>query len=1088
MQQRHTFVLERTTLVLASTLALTTLVPCAPVQAQETEQKEKTEQKETTEQKESTQQEVTAPPLAATTTGTPPASIPPPGINSLGINTPNNGFGKRSGLSLGLNNTTNGLTSGANGVNGRKLPGFLGKVLQDMSFSGQGRLVLRNNSVSGSTDATQLFSYQNNGDFFNQRKVGPFQSSVDMNLTGTLFGVIKTGAHLNNNRFATSASQPYSLEYAYPKEKDGSNPVRTRITVGNLTSGLTGNSLVSFNRQLQGVFFQRNLSKYSNLYTVATYTKAAVRRGSFQGNGTSGPYLLNANQILPGSVTLLLNGQELKPGEDYEIYEELGQINFIKGRILGREDTVEFTYEAQNYNTQSGLLTGTRYETALPTRKGLGLANLGVTLLRQQPSAQRTRTGNVVERQPISTNVNERYFILGRIATGTNIEVRYLERLLIESKDGSPGDYIFNRESNFIQLRTPLPADTSLTGTSSLSISYIPAAPLGVTSNRQLLGLDGTIRLPYNGNVNVQLGQSNGTDGNPGGIGAIVTSRFEGTGKTQIRRKKPATPLATVETPAASTIVTPSLPSIETRFTPKWNLQFGVNDIGKNFSGIDSTSSAFLRAEKGLKSSFSYTLTPEFDFDTRLNKGRILSSTSSTTTSTSGTNTTGLWTDSADQSLSLRYHPLSAPRYIPQFTFSRNSRTNTNPATTLIGGSSSTFTQDSLEARWNFGQKLSFSNTLARTRSKGNSVFATGYTNSVGTNLNTTGSGVLGEIRDTTGSTLTNSSSDSSRFALTYTPRENLSITSTLNLSRITNISSQSSSINNNNKSNARDNGISITFSPIQNNRREQNLSLYLTLNDSTNGQSTIGTTSAINSLNTGGTSLGNGQRTKTRNIRADWREGSHLSLQLDYLQSLSLIPGYDNTDNTTITSSIGWSPQQKLQFLANVSRNSNTYVGNQGSSHNTTYLLQSQVGPFGRSRLVAALQQLDFANTGGGSSTSFASYQQGGKNGTLSTRFDYQLKTLSPFLQWDYLNTSAPFRSSDTTNGTSGTSSILGSSQSTGQTNYDQGTLRLGADYKLGDIFVITLDTRIIRQHDKDNAKYSYHARIFNLELGLRF
>jgi hypothetical protein len=971
---------------------------------------------------------------------------------------------QKGGLSLGLDNRIRGSSAGTNGY---KLPGIFGKILQDMSFAGAGRLTLRNNKVTGSADASQLFNYQSSGDLFNQRKVGPFQSSLDMTVNGTLFGVIKTGAHLNNSRFSTATSQPYSLEYAYPKEKEGGSAPRTRITLGNLTSGLSGNSLVGFNRQLQGAFFQRNLSKNSNLYTVATYTRASVRRGSFQGNGTSGPYLLNASQILPGSVTLLLNGQELKPGEDYELYEELGQINFIRGRILGREDTVEFTYEAQNYNTQSGLLTGTRYETSLATRKGMGLTNLGVTILRQQPSAKKTRTGRVIERQPISSNLNERYFIRGLVATGTNIEVKYLERPLVEAINGAPGDYIFNREGNFIQLRTPLPADTSLTGTSSLNITYIPAAPTGVTSNRQVLGLDGTIRLPANGNIRMELGQSNGEPGKPGGTAAVITTRFEGNGKTRVLKKK------------ASDGTTN-----ETRFTPKWNFQLGLNDTGRNFSGIDSTAGAFLRAEKGVKGNLSYTLTPEIQFDARQTQGKLFNGGgfgSSFGTPTTSTNS-GVWTDNSDQSLALSYRPQSMARYVPQLTLSRSSRNNnTPPATGTVAGIRSSFNQDQLEMRWNLGAKFSLANTFSRTVSKGNSVFATGYTSTVGSGTSSTGSGVLGGVRDGTASTLTNSSSDASRLSLTYTPRENLSVTSTVNLSKISNSTG---------RNNAQDNGISITYSPIQNNSREQNLSLYLTLNDSSNGQSTglLGSSSGggFGSGGLGGVGSGStasGQRTKTRNLRADWRQGSKLNFQVDYLQSLSLIPGYDNSDNNTVTSSIGWSPKDKLQFLANVTRNNVTYVGGQGNSRNLTYLLQSQVGPYGRSRFVTALQQMDFANSGGGGSSTFAAYDQGGKNRTLSARFDYSLKEISPFLQWDYLDTSAPFRS----NSGSGSGSNFGANN-TGQTNYNQGTLRLGADYKLGDVFVVTLDARIVRQHDRDNAKYSYRARTFNVELGLRF
>ncbi|MFM7320451.1 MAG: hypothetical protein ACKO5K_02865, partial [Armatimonadota bacterium] len=300
--------------------------------------------------------------------------------------------------------------------NGEQLFGQLGRGL---NFTGGWTLSAQDNQVDGSTLARDLFNFQNNNNFLNRGKVGPFRQNLNLSMNGKLFNTFDVDANLTNNRVNASLAQLMRLHY---DSKRG-----TKVDLGDVSASLSGNDLVPFSRNVQGIRYERDAGKGARIATLASVTRALTRRNTLLGQGTSGPYYLGGGQIVPGSEHIFLNGLELSPGKDYRLDYPLGTLYFLEGRIVNRSDTVEYTYESLSFNSSPGMLTGTRVD--LPMRPG---SAAGVTVLKQAPSGARRGDGTVTEYFPVSADLTSRYTLVSPIKPGTPVVVRYQERILTE--------------------------------------------------------------------------------------------------------------------------------------------------------------------------------------------------------------------------------------------------------------------------------------------------------------------------------------------------------------------------------------------------------------------------------------------------------------------------------------------------------------------------------------------------------------------------------------------------------------------------------------------------------------------------------
>jgi hypothetical protein len=919
---------------------------------------------------------------------------------------------------------------------GEKLLGVLGR---DLDISGVWSLTSRANAISGSSQAQSWYNYQNNNPFVNARPLGPFQQNLNVTVQGTVLDVFRVHGSLSNNRFASSTGQSLlGLDY---------DDLRgTKAQLGDVNASLSGNELVNYARNLRGIQFSREFGRGMKLTSVASITRALTRRGSFQGQGTTGPYFLNAQQIIAGSVRVLLNGQELVEGTDYDLDYMGGRITFRNSRIVNAQDTVEYTYEAQNLNTQAGILTGLRWD--MPVSGGTA----GVTFLSQRATGGGVGGGDraVTQYFAVYGDINYRYFLQSPAQENTPVEVRYQDRVLAEGQDK---DYIYNRSLNFIQLRRALPPDTAITGIASLSATFQPVRQVGVGGSKQLLGLDTNMKLSSTSRLAMQFGQSSGAGGANSGTGLTITASTEAPSKA----RRP------------------------------WRLSTTLRNIAPGFSGIDSTASAFLRAESGFTTTLAVTPSERVNLDATFGQSRIGSTTSTQASSTTATTPTTLWSNDQRLNASLRFSlPDRGSLRMPGFVLRHTDRGQSSTASAT--GSRSSYTNDELEMTWSprADNLVAFTASLGRTNSRGTSVFATGYTDTVGTGSGLSDGTVLGGYRNGTAQTLfTNGKSDNARMALTLTPSERLTVTGTLGTVR---------SNSGNSATSARDTGLQLSYSPLR------ALQLQVGVTESTNGQSTSGYYSSAGTTGSSESSI-TGQKATTRDASLTWTPAASLSLTLRGQQQLALIPGYDSSDSRSTEVQADYFPNPLLRVSAFIGRQNVAYVGGQGDSSNLNYMLSTQHGPFGRLTITTSLTRMNFGSStfygrtggsslgsgsfggsslGGATGSSLTGYFQNGINTSATIRGGYAVGPTQVFFQWVGVSQGSPGASTTVGGTDSGTyhSAI----------NYRDSEARMGVDWRFTELLGLTFETRLATRKDRDDPRYSYKARTMNLDLSMRF
>ena len=921
-------------------------------------------------------------------------------------------------------------------ANGEQLLGRFGRGL---NFTGGWNLSAQNNQVSGSDSARQLFQFQNNNSFLNRGSIGPFRQSLNLGVNGKLFNTFNIDANLTNNRVNASLAQLLRLNY---DSKKG-----TRVDLGDVAASLSGNELVPFSRNVQGIRYERDLGGGSKVATVASVTRAVTRRNTLLGQGTSGPYYLGGGQIVPGTERIYLNGVELSPGKDYRLDYPLGTLYFLGGRIVNRSDTVEYTYESLGYNTSPGVLTGTRID--VPAARG---QQVGVTMLRQSPSGGGRGDGTVTEYFPVAADLGIRYTLSSPIKPGTPVEVRYLERVLAE---GIALDYWVNRELNYIQLRRPLPPDTSVTGISSLRITYTPVLQLGISGGRDVMGFDTQVPLGANSRAKLQVAQSR--DIARGTVGTGL--QFQ------------------------STIQSPKSKSGQT-----WNVATQLSDIGSNFVGIDSTAGALQRNGRNLASRFNWARGDSLAINGNVGIADFpnLSFAPSSDVGSSGPVSN---TRSNDIGLNISSKPqrkwMGGSTTITVGHQSRNQRTTPVPGSSgaSVGPARNGYRSDSLSLGW-ARQALDLGLVFDRTASSGRSAFLAGYTGTVGTGLNSGSGGFLGGIRDGSANTaLTNTSTDNARFNVNWTPSDRASVSANAGISSIVGTGSRSRAVNL---------GMSAQVWVLP-----EKLSAQLSVENSGNGQSVSGFYSGGGFLgggDSGGLAGSTGQQTRSQDLQLHYTPYRTLDFQYGRRSELSLIPNYDNTTSVYDTASVSYDPTELLNLTGTLTRQVGSQVGGQGEFDNLNYSLGATAGTPGGLTARLTFLRMNFGSTsflgggggiggiGGGGIGGGSFLSQAGTNDIVSLRVDYPWKGVVPFVELQGLNASDP-----TANGSPSPPPVSGGSFRQA-TNYQRNEARLGVGWDIGRLLGASLNVSFVRLVDRDDARYSYSARTFQFDINARF
>lgn len=947
----------------------------------------------------------------------------------------------------GLRFDTTGDSGPRERSNGEQL---FGRWARGLNFSGGWTLSAQNNAVDGSTQARELFNFQNNNAFLNRGSVGPFRQNLNLSLNGKLFNAFDIDANLTNNRVNASLAQLMRIHY--------DNKKGTVVDLGDVAAQLSGNDLVPFSRNVQGVRFERDLGSGRKVATIASITRALTRRNTLLGQGTSGPYYLGGGQIVPGTERIYLNGQEMAPGKDYRLDYPLGTLYFLEGRIVNRSDTIEYTYESLSFNTSPGVLTGVRADLPFGNGQQFGFINL-----RQSASGGGRGDGTITEYFPVTVDLNTRYTLASPIKPGTPVVVRYQERILVE---GVAADYLVNRELNYIQLRRPLPPDTSVTGLSSLRINYTPVLQLGIQGGRDVMGFDSQLPVGPNARVKFQMAQSR--------------DQARGVSDSGVNFQ------ATVNSP-------------KSQKNRSWSVTSLLSSIGDDFVGIDSTAGALQRNGRTLSTRFTYAAGENFAFSGNLGSSRFPNLGFSSTTSQN----TGAVSNTTSDDLGFQVNLKPRTRKgasAPNISLTHQQRAQrTTPVagatTNATGDSRSRYQSDALSVNWAM-RTLDLGLTLDRTASSGRSVFLAGYSGTVGTGTTGSSGGFLGGVRDgSANQSLTDTSTDSIRLNATFTPFERLSLSGNIGVSRIDGGESNST---------ANNLGLAAQYWVLP-----ERLSADLSFEDSANGQSVSGYfgnpggNTGGGGVIGGGSGLGfsTGQRTRIREARLHYTPYGTLDLQLGRREELALIPNYDNTRSVFNTATVSFDPAPQFNVTGTLSQQIGSQVGGQGDFDNLNYTLGITHGVQNGLTTRLNYMRMNFGSTSffsggtGGLGSGFggvgggggfgAPLLQAGQNDVISLRLDYPLREIVPFLELQNLDASDPL-SSPTTGGTGNVPGGLGSFHQA--TNYRRQEARVGVTWNFSKLLGATLNMNLVRLVDRDDSRYSYRARSFNFDINARF
>ena len=942
---------------------------------------------------------------------------------------------------------------------------LFGKFGKDLKISGGWTLHGQQDSVSG---ASQLYNDQNlTGQDYRSAGVGALQQTMDMTIQGRVLNAFDVNAHLSNSRYGNSFNQAFAFNY---KQKG------TTLDLGNVNATLTGNELVPFSRSVQGIIFGRDFGNHTTSTNFATITRATTQHGSFVGQGTAGPYYMNASAIIPGSEHVQLNGKDLSAGKDYSIDYNVGQISFLGGLIVNQTDTVQYSYESQTYNTTPGLLAGTRV-----TTQSKGGDAVGFTLIKQKAvGVSSNRDGTVTQYFPV-------YGVASSIGGTADPQYKYYLSSSIDNSDPNHPltlkwqnelltlnvDYVLNTELHYFQLRKALPADTSNTGIASLSCTYKPVLiQSNYGSDKQVYGLDTHLKLSPNSSILLNWAGSQAEAASQTGSG--MSLGFSMHSPSSVKKNT-------------------------------WEFATTLKDIGANFSSIDSTSTAFLQAQKGLNTSLRFTPNSFYNLTTSFSDSRVATTTGVSTllggTTATNANSTS-WARNQGMNAALN---VTLP-HLPTMELTHSQTTQSS--TGSLGHSS--FSTDGLTSSWTKGF-MTLSGGLTSTNSQGVSIFSSQANNSVATTTTTTGTLIDQANNGTFSQTVSNASALTSRLSLALVPAPWIGFQSDVGVSRNRTGSTATTTTGSSSLSTAHNFGWGFNLQPMQ------RMTLRWSSTNSTNGQSTAAFSNAATASAAAGTSVVSsqltnvisGQETRSNTLSFQYSPVEWLTANLSHNSQLSLIPGSDNSSSVSTTMGLTGNPIHQLQLGLLTTQERVAYVGGEGSSKNQSTTATATAGPFGKMTFSTALMRMNYGSatyttTAASSTGSSLAGSLGGLTGSagslgttttgllqqgLSTTLSFETQyaiggTRSLFARYRLLNQGTPGGSIATA-----TNSVVGGSSSAYvSSNYKQGTGTVGLDMKLTEVVGFTLNFNLINMNDLDNHAASYHARSITTDLSARF
>lgn len=231
----------------------------------------------------------------------------------------------------------------------KKLDRLTGKLFDGLQMSGRGDFTLQKDLTSGSRQAYQS-SYWN---------TDPFEAVTSFDVGGPIWGHFGLMAHIANSGYGYDDNR-FMLGY---------QDRNTAVLWGDLSINLSGNEFCSFTKSLSGWQADQRVGNNVLVRTFLSKEKGLVRRQTFPGNNTSGPYFLTYTPVVEGSELVKVDELPQRLGEDYTLDYDTGQLYFEPPgqppRIVPSTSIIAVSYQSATQYDTGGSTQGAQIETVL---------------------------------------------------------------------------------------------------------------------------------------------------------------------------------------------------------------------------------------------------------------------------------------------------------------------------------------------------------------------------------------------------------------------------------------------------------------------------------------------------------------------------------------------------------------------------------------------------------------------------------------------------------------------------------------------------------------------------------------------------
>ncbi|MBM3499979.1 MAG: hypothetical protein FJX74_15070, partial [Armatimonadetes bacterium] len=222
-------------------------------------------------------------------------------------------------------------------------------LFEGLQLSGRADFSARGNFTQGSREAYE-------SQFWN---TSPLQATTSLDVSGPIWNHFGIRAHIANSGYGHNDNRLML----------GWQDKHTALLWGDLSVRLAGNEFASYSKSLKGWQFDQMIGPSFLFRTFQSKEKGLVRRQTFAGNNTSGPYFLTYTPVVEGTELVKVDEQPMRFGEDYILDYDTGQLYFEPPgkppRLIASTSTISVSYQsATNYET-GGTTRGFQAETLL---------------------------------------------------------------------------------------------------------------------------------------------------------------------------------------------------------------------------------------------------------------------------------------------------------------------------------------------------------------------------------------------------------------------------------------------------------------------------------------------------------------------------------------------------------------------------------------------------------------------------------------------------------------------------------------------------------------------------------------------------